>query len=50
MACVIPTVTTLAELEEFAGTAAAPDLTSEELERIDALYARGFDVEPVHAA
>jgi aryl-alcohol dehydrogenase-like predicted oxidoreductase len=50
MACVIPTVTTVAELEEFAGTAAAPDLTPAELERIRALYARGFDVEPVRAA
>ncbi len=49
MACVIPTVTTMAELEEFAGTAEAPDLTPEELERIDTLYARGFDVEPVGA-
>jgi aryl-alcohol dehydrogenase-like predicted oxidoreductase len=50
MTCVIPTVTTLAELEEFAGTASAPDLTADELERIDELYARGFDVEPVAAA
>ena len=47
--CVVPTVTTLAELEEFAGTATAPDLTSEELDRIQALYARGFDLEPVGA-
>ena len=40
MACVIPTVTSMAELEEFAGTAAAPDLTEDELEQIATLYAR----------
>ncbi len=50
IACAVPTVTTLAELEEFAGTADAPDLTADELERVDALYARRFDVEPVGAA
>ena len=50
MACVIPTITTLAELEELAGTQDAPDLTAEELERIGELYARGFDVAPVTAA
>ncbi len=50
IACVVPTVTTLAELEEFAGTATAPDLTADELDRVAELYARGFDVEPVGAA
>ena len=50
IACVVPTVTTQAELEEFAGTAAAPDLTEAELAEIEALYSRGFDVEPVGAA
>jgi aryl-alcohol dehydrogenase-like predicted oxidoreductase len=50
IACVVPTVTTLAELEEFAGTAEAPDLTPDELERVAELYARDFDVEPVGAA
>jgi aryl-alcohol dehydrogenase-like predicted oxidoreductase len=49
MACVIPTITTLAELEEFAGASDAPDLTAEELGRIDQLYARDFDVAPVTA-
>ncbi|HEV2075485.1 MAG TPA: aldo/keto reductase [Thermoleophilaceae bacterium] len=48
--CVVPTVTTVAELEEFAGTAGAPDLTEEELARVDELYARDFDVEPVGTA
>ena len=50
IACVVPTVTTVAELEEFAGTSAAPDLTAHELERIAELYATGFGVEPVTAA
>ena len=49
MACVIPTVATLAELEELAGTAAAPDLTDNELARVQDLYARNFDVEPAAA-
>ncbi len=46
MTCVIPTVGTFEELEEFAGAADAPDLTGEELERIAELYERNFDVEP----
>lgn len=50
MACVVPTITTLAELEEFAGAADTPELSAEELERVEALYARGFDVTPVAAA
>jgi aryl-alcohol dehydrogenase-like predicted oxidoreductase len=49
MACVIPTIGTLAELEEFAGAAAAPDLTDDELARVQELYARNFDVEPAAA-
>jgi aryl-alcohol dehydrogenase-like predicted oxidoreductase len=49
MACVIPTIGTLAELEEFAGTAQAPDLTGDELARVQELYARNFDVEPAAA-
>jgi aryl-alcohol dehydrogenase-like predicted oxidoreductase len=49
MACVIPTIGTLAELEEFAGTAQAPDLTDDELARVQELYARNFDVEPAAA-
>jgi aryl-alcohol dehydrogenase-like predicted oxidoreductase len=49
MATVIPTIATLAELEEFAGVANAPDLTSEELERIQDLYSRNFDLEPAAA-
>ncbi len=49
MACVVPTVTTVGELEEFAGASDAPPLTREDLERIQALYARGFDLEPAPA-
>ncbi|MBV9212392.1 MAG: aldo/keto reductase [Actinobacteria bacterium] len=46
MACVIPTVTSMAELEEFAGAADAPELTPEELDRVGELYASGFGLEP----
>jgi aryl-alcohol dehydrogenase-like predicted oxidoreductase len=49
MTCVIPTVTSMAELEEFAGAADAPDLTDDELARVQELYARNFDVEPAAA-
>jgi aryl-alcohol dehydrogenase-like predicted oxidoreductase len=42
MACVIPTITSIAELEEFAGASEAPDLTAEELDRIGSLYSAGF--------
>jgi len=46
MACVVPTVTTVAELEEFAGAATAPPLTTGELDRIADLHATGFELEP----
>jgi aryl-alcohol dehydrogenase-like predicted oxidoreductase len=49
MACVIPTITSMAELEEFAGAAAAPDLTPDELARVDELYRTGFGLEPAAA-
>jgi aryl-alcohol dehydrogenase-like predicted oxidoreductase len=42
MACVIPTITSMAELEEFAGAADAPELTDDELARVDELYRSGF--------
>jgi aryl-alcohol dehydrogenase-like predicted oxidoreductase len=47
IACVLPTVANLEDLEEWAAASDAPDLTGEDLERIAALYARNFDVEPV---
>jgi aryl-alcohol dehydrogenase-like predicted oxidoreductase len=49
MATVIPTVGTLAELEEFAGTAQAPDLTDDELARVQELYAANFGLAPAAA-
>jgi aryl-alcohol dehydrogenase-like predicted oxidoreductase len=49
MACVIPTVTSMAELEEFAGAADAPDLTEDELARIDELRGANFGLEPARA-
>jgi aryl-alcohol dehydrogenase-like predicted oxidoreductase len=49
MACVIPTITSEAELREYAGAADAPDLSADELERVQELYGRNFDVEPAAA-
>ena len=49
MAVVIPTITNEAELREYAGAADVPELTREELARVDELYARNFDVQPVSA-
>jgi aryl-alcohol dehydrogenase-like predicted oxidoreductase len=49
IACVVPTITSLDELEEFAGAAEAPELSPEEIARVQDLYARGFDLEPVRA-
>jgi aryl-alcohol dehydrogenase-like predicted oxidoreductase len=49
IACVLPTVTSLEELEEWAAASEAPDLTAEDLDRVAALYERNFDVEPVAA-
>ncbi|TML32377.1 MAG: aldo/keto reductase [Actinobacteria bacterium] len=46
MACVVPTITSLDELEEFAGAADAPPLTPDELARIDELYETRFGLEP----
>ena len=48
MAVVIPTITNQAELpREYAGAADVPDLTADELARVDELHERNFDVEPV---
>ena len=49
MTVVIPTITSEAELREYAGAAEAPELTAEELDRVAELYDRNFDVEPVSA-
>jgi aryl-alcohol dehydrogenase-like predicted oxidoreductase len=50
IACVLPTVTTAEELEEWAAASGAPDLGAEDLARIGELYQRNFDVEPVAQA
>jgi aryl-alcohol dehydrogenase-like predicted oxidoreductase len=47
IACVLPTVANLEDLEEWAAASDASDLSDEDLERIAALYERNFDVEPV---
>jgi aryl-alcohol dehydrogenase-like predicted oxidoreductase len=47
IACVLPTVTSVEELEEWATASGEPDLSSDDLERISELYERNFDVEPV---
>ena len=49
IACVVPTITTMAELEEFAGASDAPDLTDDELARVQELYERDFELEPAGA-
>jgi aryl-alcohol dehydrogenase-like predicted oxidoreductase len=46
---VIPTITSEAELEEYAGAAGVPELSGAELARVGELYERNFDVEPVRA-
>jgi aryl-alcohol dehydrogenase-like predicted oxidoreductase len=49
MACVIPTITNESELHEYAGASDVPDLTEEELRRVEELYERNFDVAPAAA-
>jgi aryl-alcohol dehydrogenase-like predicted oxidoreductase len=49
MAVVVPTITSEAELREYAGAGDVPDLTASELDRIAELYETNFDVEPVSA-
>jgi aryl-alcohol dehydrogenase-like predicted oxidoreductase len=46
---VIPTITSEAELREYAGAADAPELSADELVRVADLYGRNFDVQPVGA-
>jgi aryl-alcohol dehydrogenase-like predicted oxidoreductase len=49
IACVLPTVTNLEDLEEWAAASGEPDLAPDDLARIAELYERNFDVEPVSA-
>ncbi len=44
MTVVIPTITSQAELREYAGAADVPELTEDELARVAELYERNFDV------
>ena len=44
IASVLPTVTDLDQLDEFAAAATLPPLSADELERIQALYAKNFGV------
>ncbi len=48
-ACVLPNIYAEAQLEEFAGAADVPDLTPEEIRRVQGLYARDFDLEAAAA-
>jgi aryl-alcohol dehydrogenase-like predicted oxidoreductase len=45
----LPNIYGMEQLEEFAAAPDLPDLTDEDLERVDELYARNFGVEPVEA-
>jgi aryl-alcohol dehydrogenase-like predicted oxidoreductase len=47
IACVLPTVTSVEELEEWAAASGEPDLSADDLARVAELYERNFDVEPV---
>jgi aryl-alcohol dehydrogenase-like predicted oxidoreductase len=46
IATVIPTITSEAELREYAAAAHAPELSDDELARVGELYERNFGVEP----
>ena len=45
----LPNIYGMEQLEEFAAAPDLPDLTDEDLERVDELYSRNFGVEPVEA-
>jgi aryl-alcohol dehydrogenase-like predicted oxidoreductase len=49
IACVLPTITDIDDLEEWATASDKPDLSEDDLARIDELYERNFDVEPIRA-
>jgi aryl-alcohol dehydrogenase-like predicted oxidoreductase len=50
IACVLPTVTSAEELEEWAAASGEPGLSADDLARVAELYDRNFDVEPVAQA
>jgi aryl-alcohol dehydrogenase-like predicted oxidoreductase len=45
-ACALPNIYTEEQLAEFAAASEAPDLTPDEVRRVNELYARDFDLEP----
>src|SRR5919204_3718824 len=47
IACVLPTITNVQDLEEWASASGPPDLGPDDLTRVAELYERNFDVEPV---
>ena len=47
MTVVLPTITSRAELREYAGAAEVPELNDDELARVAELYERNFDVDTV---
>jgi aryl-alcohol dehydrogenase-like predicted oxidoreductase len=47
IASVLPTITNEADLEEWAAASDRPDLTEADCGRIQELYERNFDVEPL---
>jgi aryl-alcohol dehydrogenase-like predicted oxidoreductase len=49
IACVLPTVASAEDLDEWGATSARPDLAADDLARIAELYERNFGVEPVTA-
>jgi aryl-alcohol dehydrogenase-like predicted oxidoreductase len=49
IACVLPTITAADDLEEWTAASDKPDLSDDDLARIDELYERNFDVEPIRA-
>ena len=44
MTVVVPTITSQAELREYAGASEVPELTDEELNRLGELYERNFEL------
>ncbi len=45
-ACVLPNIYNEEQLEEFAAASDVPDLTPDEVRRVNELYGRNFDLEP----
>ncbi len=48
-ACVLPNIYDESQLAEFAAAADVPDLTPEEIRRVESLHARNFDLEAAAA-